>query len=68
MNQHRAYLEEKAREVGRTIKGQLPSDCGFLLLMFDYGEDGWLSYMGTARRPDTANLLRDFADRLETSV
>ena len=45
------------RKVAHQVKAQLPANTGFVLITFDYGDSGQLSYMSTADRADCIALL-----------
>lgn len=55
---------EQLREVGRYLKGKVPFGWGFMLLFFEYGEKGLATYLSTAHRADTANVLEEMVTKL----
>lgn len=52
-------LENKARVIGHAIAEELKGKCGFALFLFDFGEDGWFTYLSNAAREDMIKLLRE---------
>jgi hypothetical protein len=42
----------------------IPPGYGFALLMFSFGEDGFLTHVSNANRADLVKLLRECADVL----
>lgn len=60
------HLEEQARGIGRLLKARMPHNAGFILLLFDFGEGGWTTYVSSAHRADCIKLLREFLARLES--
>jgi len=58
-------LEEGARELAQTIQEVLPPDVGFVLLLFDFGEDGNLTYLSNAQREDMVKTLKELVAKLE---
>ena len=64
----RATLEEAERktgEIGKLIGSQMPKGYGFALLLFSFGDDGFMNWVSNAQRPDMIKALRETADRLE---
>ena len=62
-----ASLEAQAREIARALKAGLPSGCGFFLLLFDFGDSGWMTYMSNGQRADMRRLLRELLEKLGPS-
>ena len=68
MSEKRATLEEaerKTTEIGRIIGDQMPKGWGFALLIFSFGEQGFMNWVSNAQRADMIKALRECADRLE---
>lgn len=66
--EQRKAITQRCLEIGQAIKDALMGGrFGFALLMFDFGDSGNLAYMSTGEREDMVTLLREMADRLETS-
>jgi hypothetical protein len=64
-------LETVAQRVGGLIGGAIDSgDSGalFALLMFTPGEEGWMTWVSNAERPDMVKALREMADKLEAGL
>lgn len=56
-------LEEDARALVKILhQGMLPG-CGFVLFLFEFGEDGWLTYIADAEREDVVKVLREWLDK-----
>jgi hypothetical protein len=66
----RAPLEEaenKARDVARFIKAQMPSGWGFCLILASHGDEGSMTYLSSLDRECTVKLLREMALKLENN-
>jgi hypothetical protein len=59
-----AEIEQSARELGKVIGGVLPDGVGFLLVLYDYGTGGHMSYMSNGRREDCIKLLAELREKL----
>lgn len=53
-------IRASLQDMGRTIKGWLPKEFGFILLVMEYGEKGTLLYTSTVGRADAIQLMREF--------
>jgi hypothetical protein len=67
------HLEETARGIGGTIGRVLddvygPKQVGFCLIVFDFGEGGWSTYVSNAQPEDMIAALRELADKRETQL
>lgn len=58
-------IEEKAKEVGRLIRKQLPEWAGFTLILFTLGEKGWMTYLSTAVREDMIKGMKELIEKME---
>lgn len=58
-------LEAHARSLGVRIGQSLPAGVGFTLLVFTFGEGGWLTYLSSAQRADMIRTLREALHKLE---
>lgn len=58
-------VEVEARNIGRVIGKSLPPNIGFGLVLFSFGEDGFLTYISNAQREDMVKALRECADKIE---
>lgn len=56
-------LEKRAAAIGKTIATALPPDVCFLLMVFDVGEGGHLTYLSNANREDVMAMLREFLQK-----
>jgi hypothetical protein len=62
-------IEATAREIGsilgavceRTPGGK----CGFLLMLFGFGEDSEFTYLSNANRADNIKMIKEFLARME---
>jgi len=52
--------EEHLREIGKILKSALPERLGFTLFLHDYGSEGGIFYMSSAKREDMTKSLREF--------
>lgn len=60
----RHELEQQCREIGEVIAENIPRNCGFMLMVFEYGEGGWMTYMSNAKRADMVRVLQEWIDRV----
>lgn len=58
--------EVVARDIGRKLTDAMPPGWGFALVLFTFGEGGFLTYMSNAQRADMVKALRECADKIET--
>lgn len=58
-------LEEEARGIGRLLKGKMPNGAGFVLVVFDFGPGGWMTYLSSGERADCIKMLRELLSKLE---
>ncbi len=61
----RVALERRLRQVADSVKQQLPSGVGFLLVAFDVGGPGNLAYVSTGNREDCVKMLHELIGYLE---
>ncbi len=61
----RLALERKSRELGLLIEHAVGGreKCGFLLMLFGWGDGGHLAYFSNAQRADVVRVLQEFIDR-----
>lgn len=62
------HLEQKARQIGRTIGDQLPPGVGFCLMLFTFGEGGWSTYLSNAAPESMVEAIRELADKRERQL
>lgn len=55
-------LEEQAQEVADAIRDVLPEGIGFGLILFDFGEDGQLTWISNGRREDIRKALIEWLE------
>lgn len=64
-----AVLDQLARKCAELLASRLPRGVGFALLLFDWrdgsngNDQGWLSWISNARRPDTRAALQGLLAR-----
>lgn len=61
----RLALERKGAEIGKLLAAQLPPGHGFALLLFNFGEKGYLAYFSNAERADMVKAMREWIEREE---
>ena len=60
MGDPRLYMQDAAK----AVIAQLPSNCGFFLLAFDFGDSNIPSqYVSNAERDDVIKAMHEFIDR-----
>ena len=59
--------ERSAQEIAGLIGARLPPNYGFALLVFSFGEGGYLTHVSSAERADLVKLLRECADVLDAN-
>lgn len=68
---NRATLERaevEAQRLGRMLKGAMPPGWGFVLGLFTFGPEGFVTYLSSADRTDTIRLLRELANNVEAGA
>lgn len=63
--QVRLMLESQCREYANLLRTKMPAGVGFALFLFDFGADGNVAYVSTARREDMIRLVREWLARTE---
>lgn len=64
----RAPLEEAERgmqSIARVVGNMVPEGYGFAVLVFSWGEQGFMNWVSNAQRTDMVKALRECADKLE---
>lgn len=59
-------LEKSARKLGHTIGDTLPKNVGFVLWLFEWGHDGWATYISNAQRDSMIEAVEELLKRLRT--
>jgi hypothetical protein len=62
-NVRNTAIEQKLRSIGKYIGDDLPTDWGFALFLFSYGENGNMFYISSAQRSDIIKTLKEFIAR-----
>lgn len=60
-----AQLEATCRRIGKRIGEGVPAGVGFVLLLFDFGDDGFFTYLSNAEREGMIKGLRELLAKLE---
>lgn len=67
----RKQLEDLTGELGRAVAGALNDDkkpgepkTGFVLLLFDFGEEGSFAYAANAVRADVVKFLKEAREKI----
>jgi hypothetical protein len=58
-------LERYSAVEGHNLRSRLPKGMAFALMLFDFGEGGFLSYTGNSNREDFIKVLRETLAMLE---
>jgi hypothetical protein len=53
-------IQNLLKEIGMIIKNVLPKEFGFNLMIFDYGNEGSMFYISSAKREDMLKVMREF--------
>lgn len=61
----RLAQEQFTCDLASSLKQAMPENTGFVLVLFDYGHGGNMSYMSTGERSDCINMLRELLTYLE---
>ena len=59
--------EEKARVIGRRIKGEMPTGWGFSLVLYSFGEGGAMTYLSSGNREDCIKMFKELLENIETN-
>lgn len=59
-------LESEARDIGHLLMRRMPPNAGFLLVLYDFGEGGWSTYISSGQRADCIKLMRELLARMES--
>lgn len=59
-------LREECRKLGREMQAEMVEGVGFMLLLFNYGPDGSMAYISSARREDCLKVLRELQEHMES--
>jgi hypothetical protein len=61
----RLQLENITVGLARMVAAQLEgAECGFAIVLFDYGTEGSMAYASTGIRTDVATMFREVADKI----
>ena len=59
-----AKLEAQARKLGHAIGDDLPQGIGFVVWLFEFGNDGWATYVSNAQRASMIEALEELLKKL----
>lgn len=45
------------------LRGKLPANWGFTLMLFSYGKNGEMFYISSARREDMISAMKEFIEK-----
>lgn len=66
---NREQVEEKVKgkmqTIARKVKEELPKNWGFIVLAFEFGEEGLLTYVSNADRKDVVEVMKEFIEKTE---
>ena len=68
VEERRRGLEVANREMAEKIKRALPEGVGFVLLLFEFGPDGWLSYSADGEREDVFTTLLEWMLKMDEAT
>lgn len=57
--------EERLRVIGEKVKKMMPKGMGMTIFMFDYGENGNMFYISSAKREDMIASIKEFLQKQE---
>lgn len=57
--------EKVLRDIGKMLKDSMPEGVGYTLMVFTFGDGGWMTYLSTAQRKDMIASMRDLIAKLE---
>jgi len=58
-------VKKRMNELARAIDTEIPLGTGFVLLMFDFGEGGFMNYISNAQRDAMIPALKELISMLE---
>lgn len=61
----RPEVREQMNDVARAIDGALPAGKGFVLLVFDFGDGGFMNYISNSERADMVRAMKEFIAKEE---
>jgi hypothetical protein len=61
----RLQMEYVARQLAARIDEGLPKGIGYTLLLYEFGEGGWLSYICNGKREDMIKAMKEFIEKNE---
>lgn len=58
-------LEDTARDIGKTIGRVCPPGSGFLLVLYDFGHGGNMTYISNGQREDCIRPMKELLEKIE---
>lgn len=55
-------MEAEARKLAKILGDSLPPNIGFTLFLYEYGDEGWLTYVSSGRREDMIKTINEWLD------
>lgn len=57
-------IDNKMQEICKHIDNELPDNCGFILLTYEFNREGRLIYASNTNRDDAANIMKEWLDKV----
>lgn len=51
--------EVEALKIARVLKDNMPNGWGFTLILYNYGDEGFMTYLSTGQREDCIKMLEE---------
>lgn len=70
LKMNRANLEKaeiEAKNLARELKSKLPIGWGFTIVLYNYGGDGFMTYLSTGKREDCIKMLEELLTKIKTN-
>jgi hypothetical protein len=61
-------VEGLVKDLAEAVHDQCPPHVGYLFVVYDRGERGFMAYAANSERADVVALLRELADKLEAEA
>ena len=56
-------VKGKMQTIARKVSSEIPKNWGFIVLTFEFGEEGELIYASNANRKDVVNVMKEFIEK-----
>lgn len=57
-------IDNKMQNICKYIDNELPDNCGFILLSYEFNREGRLIYASNTNRDDAANIMKEWLDKV----